>query len=81
MQDNSRPNTPVENFLRSAQAALQRRSSKNAAVIPPDWVLSSLEVDFTQDDLIGQGGFGKIYKGDWNGAVCPQHFLLLKTLH
>lgn len=32
-------------------------------------MVSSLEVEFHQDDLIGEGSFGRIFKGEWNGAV------------
>ncbi|TCD63709.1 hypothetical protein EIP91_005080 [Steccherinum ochraceum] len=68
IQDRPRGNTPEDMFLTNAANVLHRISGGRSN-LPPDWVLSSLEVEFDQRDLIGQGSFGRIFKGEWNGAV------------
>ncbi|OCH90019.1 kinase-like protein [Obba rivulosa] len=65
----NRSTRPEDAFLRSAANALHRVSKRSPDRLPPDWVMSSLEVDFDQTGLIGQGSFGLIYKGEWYGAV------------
>jgi len=59
-----------EEFIRTAVAALQRVSKRPSSELVPHWVLTSLEVSVNRDeDCIGQGTFGHIYRGDWNGQV------------
>ncbi|KAF7436410.1 hypothetical protein PC9H_003243 [Pleurotus ostreatus] len=65
------PNDPAEAFLLIASSALQRLSGQTASGIP-HWAVTSLEVRFDPGDresCIGQGTFGNIYKGEWNGQV------------
>ncbi|KAF4569433.1 hypothetical protein EYR36_009224 [Pleurotus pulmonarius] len=62
---------PAEAFLRTASSALQRMSG-HPAPEAPHWAVTGLEVTFDPDDeesCIGKGGFGNIYKGEWNGQV------------
>ncbi|XP_063062059.1 mitogen-activated protein kinase kinase kinase 10 [Engraulis encrasicolus] len=51
-----------------------RRSTSYPKLLPPERVLASgecpLEIDFTElslEEVIGAGGFGKVYKGMWRG--------------
>jgi hypothetical protein len=60
---------PEARFLRTASIALQRASKGHVPDILPDYVITSLEIDFQDTDLIGQGAFGCVYKGQWNGSV------------
>ncbi|KAJ8453996.1 hypothetical protein ONZ45_g19480 [Pleurotus djamor] len=62
---------PTNKFLRTASATLQRLSNNPSPEIP-HWSVTSLEVNFDPDEeatCIGRGGFGNIYKGEWNGLV------------
>ncbi|KAF4593620.1 hypothetical protein EYR40_008408 [Pleurotus pulmonarius] len=62
---------PAEAFLRTASSALQRMSG-HPAPEAPHWAVTGLEVTFDPDDeesCVGKGGFGNIYKGEWNGQV------------
>ncbi|KAJ7089048.1 kinase-like domain-containing protein [Mycena crocata] len=49
-------------FLHHTLQYLASMSGRQVTV--GDWMISSFEVEFT--DLIGEGGFGKVYKGTWN---------------
>jgi hypothetical protein len=54
---------PVQNqFLQNSLNYLRRTSGKTLTVEP--WIVSSFDVDF--GDVIGGGGFGKVYKAFWN---------------
>ncbi len=62
---------PAEAFLRTASSALQCMSGHPASEAP-HWAVTGLEVTFDPDDeesCIGKGGFGNIYKGEWNGQI------------
>ncbi|KAF9497851.1 WD40 repeat-like protein [Pleurotus eryngii] len=64
-------NDPAGAFLLTAPSALQRMSGQPTPEIP-HWAVTGLEVTFDPDDdesCIGKGGFGNIYKGEWNGQV------------
>ncbi|KAL4260412.1 hypothetical protein AB1N83_010368 [Pleurotus pulmonarius] len=76
--------TPEDAFFRSAATSLQRASNRRSAPVLASWMVSSLEVDFRQEDLIGEGSFGRIFKGEWNGAVrnlevLIYHYLIVHT--
>ncbi|KAL0954109.1 hypothetical protein HGRIS_005255 [Hohenbuehelia grisea] len=61
----------TEKFIRIAFDSLKRLSKKPVTGIQ-HWSVTSLEVTFDPDDednCIGMGGFGNIYKGEWNGEV------------
>ncbi|OCH84171.1 kinase-like protein [Obba rivulosa] len=77
-QNDSRPE---DAFIRSAANALHRVSKTNPDVLPPDWVLSSLEVDFDPSGIIGQGSFGRIYNGEWNGALNLSQVVAIKQMY
>lgn len=60
-----------ETFICTAAAALQRVSKRSSSELVQHWVLTSLEVSVDHDEgCVGQGSFGRIYRGDWNGQVC-----------
>ncbi|KIK70059.1 hypothetical protein GYMLUDRAFT_539153 [Collybiopsis luxurians FD-317 M1] len=44
--------------------------------ISEDWEITSFEVDFESSDAIGQGLFGRVYKGRWNGTL-----VAIKQMH
>ena len=63
--------SPQARFLRTASVVLQKASkNKDTPEISADYVITSLEVDFQDTDPIGQGAFGHVFKGEWNGSVC-----------
>jgi hypothetical protein len=62
--------SPQARFLRNASTVLQHASKGHIPDISPDYVITSLEVDFQDTDTIGQGAFGRVFKGEWNGSVC-----------
>jgi hypothetical protein len=64
--------TPEASFLRHANVVLQRMSNgrgPNMPDISEDWIISSLEVDIEGAEVIGQGSFGRVFKGSWKAAV------------
>jgi hypothetical protein len=62
--------SPQARFLRNASAVLQHASKGHIPDISADYVITSLEVDFRDTDSVGQGAFGRVFKGEWNGSVC-----------
>jgi len=60
--------SPKARFLRNASTVLQRASKGHIPDISADYVITSLEVDFQDTDSIGQGAFGRVFKGEWNGS-------------
>jgi hypothetical protein len=62
--------SPQARFLRNASTVLRRASKGHIPDISADYVITSLEVDFQDTDPIGQGAFGRVFKGEWNGSVC-----------
>ncbi|KAI0304076.1 kinase-like domain-containing protein [Russula brevipes] len=60
--------SPQARFLRNASTVLQRASKGHIPDISADYVITSLEVDFQDTDSIGQGAFGRVFKGEWNGS-------------
>lgn len=63
--------TPSDKFMQHAVGALQRLSRVSVATVST-WQLTSLEVTFDRDDIdsqVGQGSFGTVFKGMWQGEV------------
>ncbi|KAE9384175.1 kinase-like protein, partial [Gymnopus androsaceus JB14] len=56
-------------FLRNAGTALQRMSQGHLQAISEDWIVTSLEVNFDTANVIGQGSFGRVFRGQWNTAL------------
>ncbi|KAE9387713.1 kinase-like protein [Gymnopus androsaceus JB14] len=61
--------SPEAKFLRNAGTALQRMSQGHPQTISEDWIVTSLEVDFDTANVIGQGSFGRVFRGQWNAAL------------
>jgi hypothetical protein len=58
----------------TARTVLQRQpkdggTTLDTSDISEDWIVSSLEVDFETTDKIGEGSFGRVFKGYWQGTV------------
>ncbi|TFK67614.1 kinase-like protein [Pluteus cervinus] len=66
---------PEDLFLKNAATALQRVSQPRRDFLE-EWMLSSLEVEFDETASIGQGSFGVIHGGEWNGAL-----VAIKRMH
>lgn len=67
---NIHENQPSERFIRRAVSALQGVSSGSTRHVLP-WQITSLEVEYerTEENCLGAGGFGKVFKGEWHGEV------------
>ncbi|KAF5380766.1 hypothetical protein D9757_007089 [Collybiopsis confluens] len=76
--DNSEQGTPQARFLSKARTALQRMSRKGFSerIISEEWEITSFEVEFDHSGAIGQGSFGKVFKGHWNGSL-----VAIKQMH
>lgn len=64
---------PEDQFIRTALGALQRISRSKGIGRTLDlqpWTLTSLEVTISGEHKIGQGSFGALYRGEWDGKVC-----------
>ena len=72
--------SPQARFLHTASVVLQKASKKKDTpeMISADYVITSLEVDFQDTDPIGEGGFGRVFKGEWSGSVCETHLISSK---
>lgn len=47
--------------------AMQRRSGRTT-LTPDAFIITSLDVIIHEDQGLGEGGFGRVYRGDWQGA-------------
>jgi len=59
-------------FIHKAANVLRRLSKQPVAVeTPPSWQLNVLEVTYDTDgaSLLGRGGLGHVYRGEWNGLA------------
>lgn len=48
--------------------AIQRRSGA-IRLVPDEFVITSLDVIIREDDKLGEGGYGQVFRGDWQGVV------------
>jgi hypothetical protein len=48
-------------------SAMQRRSG-GLECVPDVFVITSLDVVIHRDKKLGQGGFGQVYQGEWQGT-------------
>ena len=48
--------------------AMQRRSGA-MRLIPDEFVITSLDIIIHEDEKLGEGGFGRVFRGDWQGVV------------
>ena len=58
-------------FVQKAADVLCHLSKRTVSDKLPSWFLNSLEVSYNADQksLLGYGGFGSVYQGEWNGLV------------
>ena len=54
-------------FLESGMHAMQRRSGGMKST-PDVFVITSLDVVIHHDKKLGEGGFGQVFQGDWQGT-------------
>jgi hypothetical protein len=60
------------------QSRSSRWDSRGRPVVsdtPPRWYLALRDVQFKQTDSIGEGAFGTVYKGTWNGTPVVVKFM------
>ena len=72
-------NVKVEAFIQTATDALQRLSNTSSTTEIPPWSLTSFELVIHKDGedaRLGVGSFGNVYRGEWNGQVCSDIFLI-----
>jgi hypothetical protein len=60
--------TLEKRFLESGMHAMQRRSG-GMKCTPDLFVITSLDVVIYHDRKLGEGGFGQVYQGDWQGTT------------
>jgi hypothetical protein len=60
--------TLEKRFLESGMHAMQRRSG-GMKCTPDLFVITSLDVVIHHDKKLGEGGFGHVYQGDWQGTT------------
>lgn len=70
MQGLDDESSPEAKFLTKTRDVLKRESKGHIPDVLQDYVITCLEVDFQERDSIGEGAFGRVFKGQWNGAVC-----------
>lgn len=81
--------TTESNFIRVAVKALQRLSAAKYGRVTSDtgtlsiekWTITSLEVTINEEESIGRGSFGKVYRGEWYSKVSPRHHLRNEEAH
>ena len=55
-------------LLEQGMHAMQRRSGA-MRLVPDEFVITSLDVIIREDDKLGEGGYGQVFRGDWQGVV------------
>lgn len=62
---------------------LRRLSKQTVSDELPSWHLNILEVSYSTDQksLLGRGGFGSVYRGEWNGLVFSVFRGEIKTIY
>ncbi|EJU00703.1 kinase-like protein, partial [Dacryopinax primogenitus] len=54
-------------ILKHALSTLQRVSGRSFGGAPPPWVISSYDLEIDDESPLGEGGFGSVKRGTWNG--------------
>lgn len=55
-------------LLEKGMHAMQRRSGA-MQLAPDEFVITSLDVIVRKDEKLGEGGFGQVFRGDWQGVA------------
>ena len=55
-------------LLEKGMHAMQRRSG-TSRLVPDDFVITSLDVIIRHDIKLGEGGFGEVFCGEWQGVT------------
>ncbi|KAJ8521202.1 hypothetical protein ONZ45_g2067 [Pleurotus djamor] len=65
----ARTDDPANKFLVSATSRVQQLSGIQQTTTIPEWSVTTMEVHIDRKEPIGRGGFGVIYRGEWNGEI------------
>ena len=56
-------------ILTLAVTALEQSTRTKAPQQMPDWAVTEYDIDIHEDQILGIGGFAKVYKGSWGGTI------------